>query len=194
MRSSTMALAGAVALAGWTLSSAQQPNVGHSDAPPSTPAGSRIDTSSLKFTPQEQKTIEYVSEYYRALQSHDYDFALTHLTPDEINHNANDPSTGPGLMAMLKFRLPNKEPLHKELEPIPNMIIAKGDMVLLMYLATDKNPKDPSKTYEYGRFEMVRVAGGKIAEHWDVGDRRVGSQTWKIDWCEKEARNDCPKR
>jgi len=189
-------LASAVALAGLTgsLLVAQQPKLGHDDAPPAQPAGSTYDVSSLKYTPQEQKNIAFVSEYYRALQSHDYALAVKHLSADEVNHNENDPSTPPGLMAMLKGRFPTVEPLHKELDPIPNLIVAKDDMLLLMYMATDKNPKDPSKTYEYGRFEMVRLAGGKIVEHWDVGDRHAGAQMWKIEWCEKAGRNDCPKR
>ena len=30
-----------------------------------------------------------------------------------------------------------------------------------------KDPADPSKEYTWDHFDMVRVEGGKIQEHWD---------------------------
>ena len=94
---------------------------------------------------------------------------------------------------MLGSRFPKPDPLHKELEPLPNLLLAKDNMVLLMYDQQEKDPADPSKTYTYSRIEMVRLENGKIQEHWDVGDRRGNAQSWKIDWCSKTGRSDCPK-
>ena len=165
----------------------------HNDAPPSTPVTTPWDVSSLKFTPQEQKNIDFVKGYYReCIQSHHYELVDKYLAKDEINHNPNDPKTPAGLMALLLSRFPKPEPMHKDLDPIPNVILAKGNMVLLGYEADDKDPRDPSKTYRYLRVEMVRLQNGKIQEHWDVGDRRVGAQTWKIEWCMQQGRTDCP--
>ena len=160
-------------------------------APPGIPAKSNYDVSSLKYAPEEQKNIDIAVGYYRdCVQSHHPELAGEFLAPGEINHNPNDPKTPPGLMAMLGSRFPKPEPLHKEIEPLPNLLLANGDMVLFMY---DEDIKDPSgKTYMGNRFEMVRLKNGKIVEHWDVANRRENAQGWKLEWCGKAGRNDCP--
>lgn len=182
----------AVAGLGGTLLFAQA-QLGHGDGPPGVPMKTTYDVSSLKFTPQEKKNIDLTVGYYRdCVQSHHPELVYNFLAKDEINHNPNDPGTPAGLMAMLSSRFPKPEPLHKEIEPLPNLLIAKDNMVLLMYDQAEKDPKDPSKTYTYSRVEMVRVENGKIQEHWDVGDRRENAQSWKLDWCSKSGRKDCP--
>jgi predicted SnoaL-like aldol condensation-catalyzing enzyme len=172
--------------------SALMAQVGHGDAPPGVPMKNTYDISSLMYTPQEQKNIDAAVAYYRdCVQSHHPELASHYLSPGEINHNPNDPKTPPGLMAMLSSRFPKPEPLHKELDPVPNLLLAKGNMVLFMY---DEETKAPNgATYQADRFEMVRFKDGKIVEHWDVADRRINAQTWKLDWCTKAGRADCPK-
>jgi predicted SnoaL-like aldol condensation-catalyzing enzyme len=76
---------------------------------------------------------------------------------------------------------------------LPSLVIAKGDYVILMYDQATKDPNDTSKTYTYHRFEMVRLRDGKIDEHWDIADRRLNSQSWKLAWCSKSGRTDCPQ-
>ena len=194
MRFSKIMLIGVAGLAvlGGSLLVAQQ-QLGHNDAPPGLPVKSTYDLSSLKYTAQEQKNIDLAVAYYRdCVQSHRVDLVDNFLAKDEVNHNPNDPSTPPGLMAMLKSRFPNPDPLHKQIDPLPNLLLAKNNMVLLMYDQQEKDPRDASKSYTWSRFEMVRIANGRIVEHWDVGDRRVNAQSWKIDWCTKAGRKDCP--
>ena len=171
-----------------------QANLGHGDAPAGVPMKTNYDVSSLKFTEQEKKNIALATGYYRdCVQSHHPELAYNFLAKNEVNHNPNDPTTPDGLMAMLCSRFPKPEPLHKEIDPLPNLLLAKDNMVLLMYDQAEKDPKDPSKTYTYSRVEMVRIENGKIQEHWDVGDRRENSQNWKLEWCGKSGRKDCPK-
>ena len=166
--------------------------LGHGDAPPGVPMQTTYDVSSLKYTPDEQKNIEVAANYYReCVQSHHPELADQFLAKNEINHNPNDPQTPAGLMAMLSSRFPKPEPIHKQIDPLPNLLLAKNDMVLFMY---DEDTKDPSgKTYVADRFEMVKLKDGKIVEHWDVGNRRVNAQSWKLEWCGKTGRTDCPK-
>jgi len=165
--------------------------LGHGDAPPGVPMKNTYDVSSLKYTPEEQKNIDTAVGYYRdCVQSHHPELVDNFLAKNEINHNPNDPKTPPGLMAMLGSRFPKPEPLHKELDPLPNLLLAKGNMVLFMYDEEEKGPG--GKSYPVDRFEMVRFKNGKIEEHWDVANRRVNAQSWKLDWCSKAGRNDCP--
>jgi predicted SnoaL-like aldol condensation-catalyzing enzyme len=173
---------------GASLASAQQ---GHSDAPPGVPMKTSYDVSSLKYMPEEQKNIEVAVGYYRdCVQSHHPELVDNFLAKNEVNHNPNDPKTPAGLMALLSGRFPKPEPLHKEIDPLPNLLIAKSNMVLFMY---DEEAKDANgNAYQADRFEMVRLKDGRIVEHWDVANRRVNAQSWKLDWCTKAGRNDCP--
>jgi predicted SnoaL-like aldol condensation-catalyzing enzyme len=178
---------------GGSLLIAQQ-KLGHNDAPEGVPMKTTYDVSSLMYTAAEKKNIDLVVGYYRdCVQSHHPELVYNFLAKDEVNHNPNDPGTPDGLMAMLGFRFPNPDPLHKELDPLPNLLLAKHNMVLLMYDQQEKDPSDPSRTYTYSRIEMVRLENGRIQEHWDVGDRRGNAQSWKIEWCSKAGRADCPK-
>jgi predicted SnoaL-like aldol condensation-catalyzing enzyme len=184
-----IAASAAVAL-GCSLLFAQE---SHNDAPAGIPLQTTYDVSSLKYTPEERKNIDMAVAYYRdCVQSHNIALRDKFLAKDEINHNPNDPKTPEGLMAMLHSRFPNVDPPHKQIDPLPNLLIAKDNMVLIMYDSEDKDPRDPSKTYKWSRFEMLRFQNGKIQEHWDVGDRRVNSQNWKLEWCTKSGRKDCP--
>lgn len=165
----------------------------HNDAPAGIPLKTTYDVSSLKYTPEERKNIDMAVAYYRdCVQSHNTAIGKNFLAADEVNHNPNDPKTPDGLMAMLHSRFPKVDPPHKQIDPLPNLILAKDNMVLLMYEEEAKNPHDPSKTYTWSRVEMLRFQNGKIQEHWDVGDRRVNSQNWKLEWCTKSGRKDCP--
>jgi predicted SnoaL-like aldol condensation-catalyzing enzyme len=39
--------------------------------------------------------------------------------------------------------------------------------VALIWEREDKDPADPTKTYKYNFFDIVRVQNGKVQEHWD---------------------------
>ena len=184
-----MAACGVVAL-GCSFLLAQE---SHNDAPAGLPLKTTYDVSSLKYTPEESKNLDMAIGYYRdCVQSHNVALRDKFLAKDEVNHNPNDPKTPEGLMAMLSSRFPKVDPPHKQIDPLPNLLIAKDNMVLLMYDEEAKDPHDPAKTYTWSRFEMLRFQNGKIQEHWDVGDRRVNSQNWKVEWCAKAGRKDCP--
>ena len=161
----------------------------HNDAPAGLPLKTTYDVSSLKYTPAERKNLDTAIAYYRdCVQSHNTAIGKNFLADGEINHNPNDPKTPAGLMAMLHARFATVDPPHKQIDPLPNLLIAKDDMVLLMY---DQQEKEP-RPYTWSRFEMLCFQNGKIVEHWDVGDRRVNAQSWKLEWCTKSGRKDCP--
>ncbi len=47
-------------------------------------------------------------------------------------------------------------------------ITAEGDLVVLGFAAQGPDPKDAAKTYSTTMFDMFRVEGGKIVEHWNA--------------------------
>jgi len=46
-------------------------------------------------------------------------------------------------------------------------VTAEGDRVVVAFVRTEKNPKDPARTYTTTWFDMWRFVDGKADEHWD---------------------------
>jgi predicted SnoaL-like aldol condensation-catalyzing enzyme len=161
---------------------------------PGVPMKPGYDISSIQYTPQEMKDIEVAIGYYRdVVQSHHHELADKYLAKDEIQHNPVDPTTADGLIAWFNSRNPTPDPLHKEIMPLPDLLLAKSGMVLMMYNRQGKHPDDASKIITTSRFEMVRIENGKVKEHWDTADRKSTTIAPVLDWCLKAGRSDCPK-
>ncbi|MGP4727538.1 nuclear transport factor 2 family protein [Agrobacterium deltaense] len=97
-----------------------------------------------------------------------WDKAHQYLADDYIQHNPNAQS---GLEAVVNYFT---QILKVKPKPIPEKIstkvanvVAEGDLVVVTYVRTEKNPKDPSTSYSTTWFDMWRIEGGKAAEHWD---------------------------
>ena len=162
-----------------------------SNIPPIIPMHTIYDVSSLKYTPQAQDHIAIADLFFRALHSGHFELVLNVCElKDAVNHNPNDPTTPPGLMALLQSRIPEPKPLFTEQDQIPSLVLANDNLVMFMW---DQRVKDPNGSeYPANRFELIRFKDGKIAEHWDVANRRENAQDWKIEWCKKAGRADCP--
>src|SRR3979411_28164 len=92
--------------------------------------------------------------------------AEKYMTETYIQHNPNVPTGRQGFIDFFsKFRKPVsivdtiKGPLIS--------IVAEGDLVVLAFKRELQEPKDITKKYTTTSFEMLRVEGGKVAEHWD---------------------------
>jgi predicted SnoaL-like aldol condensation-catalyzing enzyme len=129
--------------------------------------GAVLMFAQFTLTPEEQKNQELVLNLYRdVLQYHHFELASKYMAADYIQHNPTDPQGRDGLMEELSARF-KPEPLQTEMKNKPNLIITKGDIVLMMTTRKVKDPKDASKTYDLNHFEMVRVQNGMAQEHWD---------------------------
>ncbi len=51
-------------------------------------------------------------------------------------------------------------------------VLHKGDLVILSFVREAADPKDAAKKYTTTWFDMFRVEGGKIAEHWDAAPKQ----------------------
>ena len=161
---------------------------------PGVPMKATYDVSSLKYTSQEAMNIDVAVGYYRdVVQAHHHELADKYLAKDLIQHNPVDPTTAEGLIAWFNSRNPTPEPLRKELATFPDLLLAKNDIVLMMYDRQEQDAKDPNRIITSSRFEMVRIQDGKVKEHWDVADRKSPTIAPVFDWCLKAGRSDCPK-
>lgn len=102
------------------------------------------------------------------LEAGQWDKASQYIADDYIQHNPNAQS---GLKPVVYYFT---QVLKVEPKPIPAKIsmkvanvVAEGDLVVVTYARTEKDPKDPAKTYSTTWFDMWRIKDGKAAEHWD---------------------------
>jgi predicted SnoaL-like aldol condensation-catalyzing enzyme len=119
------------------------------------------------LTPQEQKNQEIaIRELKDILQYGHLELAPEVIDEGYIQHNPNVPT---GRDGFLNFFRPfaKSQPIQAEWRDKPALILTSGDLVFFMMNRTAKDPADPSKTYKYNWFDLVRVDGGKVQEHWD---------------------------
>ncbi|MCV2348662.1 nuclear transport factor 2 family protein [Paucibacter sp. Y2R2-4] len=99
------------------------------------------------------------------------DQAGKYLTEGYIQHN---PSVPTGREGFVKFfaQFSKPKPLEARIKAPLVAVLAEGDKVVLVFVQTLPEPEAPGKTYTSTWFDMFRIEGGKIAEHWDPATKR----------------------
>jgi hypothetical protein len=69
-------------------------------------------------------------------------------------------------------KLSGPKPIEAQVKAPLVAIVAEGDMVVLSFVREGPDPKDPTKKYTTTWFDMFRLEGGKIAEHWDGAQKQ----------------------
>ena len=121
-----------------------------------------------KLTAQEQKNQEIATKEMKdILQYGHIEVANEVMAPGYIQHNPNVPG---GRDGFLKFFGPRAkpEPIKEEWKNKPALILTSGNLVFFMQEREGKDPADPSKTYKFNTFDLLRVENGMIQEHWDA--------------------------
>lgn len=92
--------------------------------------------------------------------------AEKYLTESYIQHNPNVPT---GRAAFVEFfgKFKKPKPIEAKVTSPLVAVTAEGDLVILSFARELEDPKDPSRKYTTTWFDMFRIEGGKIAEHWD---------------------------
>ncbi len=111
-------------------------------------------------------------EFYRiVLRGRRLDQAEKYMHDDYIQHN---PNAETGIKGFKDFfsKLGGELPLLETLVDLV-WIMAEGDMVTLAFRREHDDPSHPGQKYTTTWFDMFRVAGGKIAEHWDPATKPV---------------------
>jgi predicted SnoaL-like aldol condensation-catalyzing enzyme len=111
-----------------------------------------------------------VYDFWREiLESGHIDLASRYLTETYIQHNPNVPSGRQGFVDLFKNSQP--QPIVDSIRSPLIAIVAEGNLVVLVFTIELPDPNDPSKKYSTSSFDMFRIEGDKIAEHWD-GERK----------------------
>ena len=76
--------------------------------------------------------------------------------------------------AFVKFftAMAKPKPIEPRVKAPLVAIVAEGDMVILTFVHEAADPKDPTNKYTTTWFDMFRIEGGKIAEHWDPATKQ----------------------
>lgn len=123
------------------------------------------------MTAQEKKNVDFVLNWWReVIQARHVDLAPKYQAEDYIQHNPNIPT---GRAAFVEFfgKRPPVNPIPAKLDSPPVVAAGKGDFVWIIWEREDKDPRDPSKTYHYNTFDVIRLEKGKIQEHWDSAQK-----------------------
>jgi predicted SnoaL-like aldol condensation-catalyzing enzyme len=99
------------------------------------------------------------------------ELAEKYMAEGYIQHNPNVPT---GRAAFVDFFSKNVSPgaIQARVKAPLVAILADGDLVVLVFAREVPDPKDASKRYTTTWFDMFRVEGGKIAEHWDPATKK----------------------
>jgi predicted SnoaL-like aldol condensation-catalyzing enzyme len=137
--------------------------------PPTTPQTAPMNA-------KESKNLDMVLNWWReVLRARHAELAEKYQAEDYIQHDPNVPT---GRAAFAKFFSsfgPPINPIPATLSPSPVVKGAKGDFVWLIFEHENKDPRDPSKTYRFDTFEILRIQHGKVQEHWDSEKKRPGT-------------------
>ncbi|MCY1665613.1 nuclear transport factor 2 family protein [Rhizobium sp. SL86] len=102
------------------------------------------------------------------LEANHWDKAGDYLTERYIQHNPNAASGRQGVIDFFTKVLKRQPtPIQDKLKSPVVFVQAEGDLVTVATVRTEKDPKDPSKTYTTTWYDTWRIVDGKADEHWD---------------------------
>ena len=91
------------------------------------------------------------------------ELADKYMAEGYIQHNPNVPTGRAAFIEAFSARVKPREIAA---------ILADGDLVVLAFAREGVDPKDPAKKFSTTWFDMFRIEGGKIAEHWDPAQKQ----------------------
>lgn len=130
----------------------------------------------------EERNAEIVMAMWKGVIYEGKDEAVfKYIHPDYIQHNVNMPSGREHILHLVKIirNLPEgfTPPARKELL----RTVAQGDYVVAIWEQEQPDPTRPGETYLGHAFDMFRLEGGLIVEHWD------DTRKWPRPWNEEQA-------
>lgn len=99
------------------------------------------------------------------------ELADKYMAESYIQHNPNVP-TGRAAFVAFFSRFSKPKPIEPRVKAPLVAITAEGDLVILSFVREAADPKDATKKYTTTWFDMFRIEGGKIAEHWDSAPKQ----------------------
>ncbi len=99
------------------------------------------------------------------------ELADKYLAESYMQHNPNVPTGRAGFVAFFS-QFAKAKAIEPRIKAPLVSIVAEGDLVTLSFVKEAADPKDATKKYTTTWFDMFRIEGGKIAEHWDPATKQ----------------------
>ncbi len=99
------------------------------------------------------------------------EFVEKYMAEGYIQHNPNVP-TGRAAFVEVFSKIAKPKTIEPRITAPLVAIVAEGDLVVLSFARETVSPKDPAQKGSTTWFDMFRIEGGKIAEHWDPAQKR----------------------
>jgi len=98
------------------------------------------------------------------------ELAEKYMAESYIQHNPNVATGRAAFVEFFSSRVKPREIADRVKAPLV-AIVAEGDLVVLAFAREGADPKDPAKKVTTTWFDMFRIEGGRIAEHWDPAQK-----------------------
>ena len=122
--------------------------------------------------PKLARNKKIVYDFWReVLEAGHMELASQFLAESYIQHNPNVP-TGRQSFIDLFSKYMKPQPFVDSIKTPLVAIVAENDLVVFIYKIELPDPKNPSKNYTTTGFDMFRIEGDKIAEHWDTATKQ----------------------
>ena len=117
-------------------------------------------------TPVDLKNAQVALDWFRVLIGYRNLDRGADLTAAEFKQH--NPNIAPGRDSFAKtFGGRPPEALKPGIAVPPMQVFSKNGLVAMMFERESPDPENVGSTYKHYHFDMVKVADGKIAEHWD---------------------------
>jgi predicted SnoaL-like aldol condensation-catalyzing enzyme len=107
------------------------------------------------------------------LEANNWQDADKYLTERYLQHNPNIASGRQNVVDFFtKVLKVSPSPAPEKIGAPVAFVTAEGDLVTVATVRTEKDPKDPTKTYTTTWYDTWRIVDGKADEHWDAAIRQ----------------------
>lgn len=135
---------------------------------PQTDHGLMLASADARLAANKRLVYDFWREVFEAGHM---ELAEKYMAEGYIQHNPNVPT---GRAAFIDFFSKNvtPKPIEARVKAPLVAIVAEGDLVVLAFVREAADAKNPAQKYTTTWFDMFRVEGGKIAEHWDPATKK----------------------
>ena len=129
-----------------------------------------VAQTSPAMTEPERRNLAFVLDWWReVIQGGHLELSSKYQADDYIQHNPNVPTGRAAFVSFFENVVGVKpaNPIPATLDPAPVVSGARGDFVFLVFEEESPDPRDATKSYHHNSFEVLRLANGKVQEHWD---------------------------
>ncbi len=153
----------------WDSAQRNPPQAGAAAAPSFVQPAAGKPGSIGKVSSTEKMNIEIATlEMKDMLQYGHLELADKVMDPGYLQHNPNVPQGRDGFKQFMA-RVPGRTP--EDIKPAwkaaPVLTLANNNYVVMMWDRKAKDPSDASKEYTWDHFDVLRIEGGTVKEHWD---------------------------